>query len=115
MAVNHDLIEATKQTSEYQNGVAILGDPDDYVNRTMVEFIGFFYIMTVRETGSGEEMENYIRQMGIVLEKNDQGVALSSEDDEALVTAFTYIVGRNNKEFFEQFLKHRAELVAGEN
>lgn len=115
MAVNPDLIQATKQTSEYQNGVAILGDPDDYATRTMIEFIGFFYVMTVRETGSGEQMENYIRQMGIVLEQNEQGVALSVEDEEALVTAFTYIVGRNNKEFFEEFLKHRAELVSGEN
>jgi hypothetical protein len=115
MAVNQKLIESTKQTTEYQNGVAILGDPDDYATRTMVEFIGFFYVMTVRQTGNGDEMENYIRQMGIVLEKNDQGVSLSSEDEEGLVTAFTYIVGRSNKEFFEEFLKHRAELIRGEN
>ena len=115
MAVNPDLIQATKQTSEYQNGLAILGDPDDYATRTMIEFIGFFYVLTIREQGSAEQMENYIRQMGIVLEKNEQGVALSVEDEEALVTAFTYIVGRNTKEFFEQFLKHRAELISGEN
>ncbi|MBR2087985.1 MAG: hypothetical protein IJ906_12760 [Oscillospiraceae bacterium] len=115
MAVDQEMIQITMQTSEYQNGLAILGDPDDYATRTMIEFIGFFYVLTIREQGSAEQMENYIRQMGIVLGKNEQGVALSFEDEEALVTAFTYIVGRNTKEFFEQFLKHRAEFVSGEN
>jgi hypothetical protein len=53
--------------------------------------------------------------MGIILEPNEQGVALSVEDEEALVSAFTYIVGINTKEFFAEFVKHRAELISGEN
>ena len=33
------LIESTKQSSEYQKGLEVLGNPDDYASQIMLEFI----------------------------------------------------------------------------
>ena len=114
MPVNRNLIETTKQTPEYQKGLAILGDPDDYAGQTMMEFIGFFYVMSIREAGNVEGLQAFLHQLGIAMQKSERGYVFGCEDEEALTTAFTYIVGRNSKEYFEEFLKHRAELVAGD-
>ena len=115
MPVNRDLIESTKKTPEYLNGVAILGEPDDYANRTMLELIGFYYLMTIRQKGNIEGLDAFVRDMGIVTARSGQGFQFGCEDEEALVTAFTYMVGRNSKEYFEEFLKLRAQLTAQED
>ena len=105
MAVNHELLESTKGTSEYQNGVSILGDPDDYASQTMLQFIGFFYMMTIQKEGNIEGMEGFIRDLGITPTRNGEMLRMQYEDEEALMTAFTYIVGRGTKEFFDSVLK----------
>ena len=115
MPVNREVIENTKQTPEYQNGVAILGEPDDYANRTMLEFVGFFYVMTIHENGNIEGLGAFLQQLGIVAGDNGDGFRFGFEDEEGLVTAFTYIVGRTSKEYFEEFLKNRAKLAASED
>ena len=101
MAVNRDLIETIKKTDEYKNGLTILGDPDDYATDTIIQFIGFFFIMTIHEKGNIEGLNQFIRQMGITAQGADDGIMLHYEDEEGLLMAFTYIVGRNSKEYFE--------------
>ena len=98
MAVNRDLIETIKKTDEYKNGLTILGDPDDYATDTIIQFIGFFFIMTIHEKGNIEGLNQFIRQMGITAQGADDGIMLHYEDEEGLLMAFTYIVGRNSKE-----------------
>ena len=70
MAVNRELLESTKETPEYQNGVSILGDPDDYASQTMMQFIGFLYMMTIQKEGNIEGMEGFIRDLGITPIRN---------------------------------------------
>ena len=114
MAVNRDLITSTKETDEYRNGLAILGDPDDYATETMTQFIGFFTVLIVQQKGNIEEMNRFIRELGIKTEVVDTKMLIRYEDEEALTTAFTYMVGRNNKEFFEMFLDFLRKQKAGE-
>ena len=109
MPVNRELIDNVKQTGEYRNGIEILGDPDDYAIQTMLRFIAFFYILTEKNEGNIEGMDSFIRQMGIVPQKIEDGLQLESADEESLTVAFTYIVGRTSKDFFEQALKHLHE------
>ena len=113
MPVNRNLIEATKQTPEYQNGLAILGDPDDYAAQTMLSFVGFFYLLTIKHQGNVEGLDAFVQQLGITTGNQDNGMQFGSEDEEALTTAFVYIVGRNSKEFFEEFLKFQKENAGG--
>lgn len=115
MAVNPDLIKATQETDEYRNGVSILGDPDDYAAVTMLQFIGFFYMLTVQEKANVEGLESFIRDMDITPKNGENGMQLECTDEDALVTAFTYIVGRTSKDFFENFLKLLHEQMNGGN
>ncbi len=110
MAVNRDLITATKQTPEYANGLTIVGDPDDYANQTMLTFVAFFFVMTVKEKGNVEELDRFLQDMGVAPVKKGEDTLLNFEDEEALQTAFTYIVGRTSKEYFEGFLKNLKEI-----
>lgn len=105
MAVNPEQIEAAKATDEYRKGVEILGDPDDYASRTMLAYIGFFYMLTEQNHGNLEGLDAFIRQLGIIPVQHEEGVQLQMTDEEALMAAFTYIVGRGGKELFEHFLK----------
>ena len=110
MPVNPNMLEATKQSAEYQKGLEILGQPDDYATQIMVEFIGFFYIMTIRHEGSIEELDAFVRELGVTPVKNsEENYTFHFEDEEALTALFTYIVGRTSKEYFEEFLKLRAQ------
>lgn len=105
MAVNPNLIETTKQTPEYANGLTIVGDPDDYANQTMLAFIAFFFVMAAKEGGNVEELDRFLKELGVKPVKKGENAYLGCEDEEGLQTAFTYIVGRTSKEYFEGFLK----------
>ena len=111
MPVNRDMLESTLKTPEYQKGLEAIGDPDDYANKTMLGLIGFFYLMTIKEKGNIEGLDAFLRQMGIVPVDNGGNIQLSCENEEALQTAFTYIIGRTSKEFFEEYLRIQKELI----
>ena len=113
MSVNRDLIEATRQTPEYRNGLAILGDPDDYAAKTMLAFVGFFYLLTIEHQGNVEGLDAFVQQIGITPGNPENDMQFRSEDEEALSTAFVYIVGRNSREFFEEFLRFQNEHPDG--
>ena len=112
MALNRELIETTKESPEYQNGIAILGQPEDYAEQVMLDFIGYYYVLTIRYAGNVEGLNAFMRGLGIVPNADNSG--FDYEDEEALTTLFTYIVGRNSKEYFEDFLKQRAGLASSE-
>ena len=109
------LIESTKQSSEYQKGLEVLGNPDDYASQIMLEFINFFYYMAKRHNGNLEELKTYLQQMGFSLNQNGSEEYFIAQDEEALITAFTYFVGRTSLEYFQEFLKLRAELANSES
>lgn len=113
MPVNRQLIDATKQTPEYQNGLAILGDPDDYATQTMLTFVGFFYMLTLEHQGNVEALDSFVQHLGITPGNHENGMQFSSVSEEALTVAFVYLVGRNNKAFFEGFLKLQKEHPDG--
>lgn len=115
MAVDRNLTAFVRQTPEYRNGLAILGEPEDYATQIMLEFIGFFYVMTIRAEGSIEELDTFLRQMGITPEQAGNSYRFHAEEEEALTAAFTFIVGRNSKEYFEGFLRDRAKILGTEN
>ncbi len=113
MPVNRNLLETTKQTSEYQNGLAILGDPDDYAMQTMLAFVGFFYLLTHHEQGNIAGLDAFVQQLGVTPLHQEDGMQFRAESEEALTVAFVYLVGRNGKEFFENFLKLQRENPDG--
>ena len=110
MAVNREILEATRQSPEYEKGLAALGNPDDYATQVMLEFVGYFFLMTIQHKGNLEGLEDFLRQMGITPIRNGENYSFESEDEEGLVTVFTYIVGRTSMDYFQDFLKLRAQL-----
>ena len=113
MPIKRELIENTKQSPEYQKGLDLLIHPDDYAEQVMLDFIGYYYVVTIRSGGNVEGLNTFLRSMGIKAKKDNSGFV--STDEEALVTLFTYLVGRNTKEFFVAFLHNRAERELREN
>ena len=114
MAIDRNLIEVTRDTDEYRKGVEFLGDPDDYATATMTQFIGFYIVMTAQQNGNIDELNRFIRQLGVTAEVIDTKMLIKYEDEDALVTAFTYIVGRNSKEYFDTFLDFLRKQKSGE-